>query len=417
MPPKFFITHSWKDIDFTRRLCDDLHQHGLTGFFDAYSIKPGDMIPAEIARGLEACDVYVPILSYAALASPWCDEEINAAITLGKMPGRNGRPRIIPLLIENCQDKMSVFLRNRRYIVFVNRYAEALHELLTKGFGVQPKLRVADPPKVEPQPKIVVPPTPKIITPPPGKIATPPRSFVHPKTGTEMILIPAGEFVMGEDKEAHKVSLDSFYMAHYPVTNAEYKKFVDATNHDVPFVDQGWAEPYSWNQQTRTFPARRENHPVVLVSWNDVVAYCEWAGVRLPTEAEWEKAASWDVAKSVKRAYPWGDKFDASKCNTSESKIGDTTQVGKYSPQGDSAYGIADMAGNVWEWCSSLYQAYPYRADDGREDLRTGGMRVRRGGSWFNFNDDARCASRSYNVNPDYQDDDFGFRVAEFFPT
>ena len=136
MPPKFFITHSWKDIDFARRLCDDLRKHGLDGFFDAYSIRPGDMVPTEIARGLEACDIYVPALSYAALKSPWCDEEINAAITLGKMPERNGRPRIIPILIENCQDKMSLFLLNRLYINFTNRYDDALIELLTKGIGV-----------------------------------------------------------------------------------------------------------------------------------------------------------------------------------------------------------------------------------------------------------------------------------------
>ena len=95
MPPKFFVTHSWKDIDFTKRLCDDLRANGLEGFLDAYSIKPGDMVSAEISHGLEACDIYVPILSHAALKSVWCEEEINAAITLGKLPGRNGRPRII----------------------------------------------------------------------------------------------------------------------------------------------------------------------------------------------------------------------------------------------------------------------------------------------------------------------------------
>lgn len=147
---KFFITHLWKDIEFARKLCDDLSAHNLDGFFDAYSIKPGDMVAAEIQRGLEACDVYVPILSYASLASPWCEEEINAAITLGKMPGRNGRPRIIPLLIENCQDKMPVFLHSRLYIVFANRYDDALKELLTKGLGVRLAPKIEMPPAGKP---------------------------------------------------------------------------------------------------------------------------------------------------------------------------------------------------------------------------------------------------------------------------
>ena len=136
MPPKFFITHSWKDMEFARKLTDDLRAHGLDGFFDAYSIKPGDMIPKELQRGLEACDIYVPILSEAALASPWCDEELNAALALSNASGRNGRPRIIPLLIQDCLDKLPPFLRARLYILFNGRYDDALKELLSTGFGV-----------------------------------------------------------------------------------------------------------------------------------------------------------------------------------------------------------------------------------------------------------------------------------------
>ncbi len=387
---KFFITHSWKDIEFARKLCDDLSAHNLDGFFDAYSIKPGDMVAAEIQRGLEACDVYVPILSYASLASPWCEEEINAAITLGKMPGRNGRPRIIPLLIENCQDKMPVFLHSRLYIVFLNRYDDALKELLTKGLGV---------PFAPQQPPVAAPPAPKIVAPPPPKIATLPRTIIHPKTGTEMILIPAGEFVMGEGSDAHSVYLDAFYIARYPVTNAEYKKFVDTTE---------YSPPSHWS--SRKIPQGKENHPVVNVSWHDVVAYCKWAGGRLPTEAEWEKVASWDDAKKEKRVYPWGNEFDEDKCNSFESGIVDTTPVGKYSPQGDSAYGVGDMVGNVWEWCSSLNQKYPYRADDGREDMKSDGYRVLRGGSWYSLRDHARAAAR-YGVIPDFFDNLVGVRV------
>ncbi len=134
MPPKFFITHSWKDIEFTHKLCDDLRAHGLDGFFDAYSIKPGDLISKEISDGLERCDIYVPILSHAALKSPWCEEEIHAAITLSKLPGHNGRPRIVPVLVEDCQEAMPILLRSRLFIMFDGCYAEAFHELLTKAW-------------------------------------------------------------------------------------------------------------------------------------------------------------------------------------------------------------------------------------------------------------------------------------------
>ena len=102
--------------------------------------------------------------------------------------------------------------------------------------------------------------------------------------------------------------------------------------------------------------------------------------------------------KGRKRVYPWGKTFDKAKCNTSESGIGTTTPVGKYSPGGDSPYGCADMAGNVWEWCSSLYKDYPYRAADGRENLTESASRVVRGGSFSYVELFARCAARSYWV-------------------
>ncbi|MCI0478411.1 MAG: toll/interleukin-1 receptor domain-containing protein, partial [Anaerolineales bacterium] len=166
MPPKFFITHSWKDIDFAKRLCDDLRKHGLEGFFDAYAIQPGENIAARIAEGLEKCDVYVPILSLAALDSPWCKEEINAAITLKNerdSKGRvRGRPEIIPIVIESCD--LPVLLKPVLNINFVERYDAALDELLSKGFKVaRPAAAVparsthatptaSDPPKPTPAP-------------------------------------------------------------------------------------------------------------------------------------------------------------------------------------------------------------------------------------------------------------------------
>ncbi len=139
---KFFITHSWKDIEFARRLFKDLQACGLEGFIDENSINPGDDIVARINTGLEECDVYIPVLSFAALESPWCKEEINAAITLSNQPSRLGKPRILAILVDDCATKMPPLLRNRLYINCVGRYLQGLWDLLEKGFEIDPQLQI-----------------------------------------------------------------------------------------------------------------------------------------------------------------------------------------------------------------------------------------------------------------------------------
>ena len=165
-----------------------------------------------------------------------------------------------------------------------------------------------------------------------------------------MIEIPAGEFLMGSEKR--RVPVDAFQIDRYPVTNAQYKRFLDAKpEHPVPFVDSDWARPYNWDRPARTFPPDKAGHPVVLVSWHDAVAYAGWAGKRLPTEEEWEKAAR----STDGREYPWGDQQPTPDLCNFGGNVDGTTSIGQYSPQGDSPYGCVDMAGNAWEWTASDY--------------------------------------------------------------
>jgi formylglycine-generating enzyme required for sulfatase activity len=225
--------------------------------------------------------------------------------------------------------------------------------------------------------------------------------------------IPEGEFLMGEDEKQHKVILPRYYIARYPVTVAQFRAFVEASGLESKDADSllGLA-----------------NHPVVWVNWYEALAYChwltevlrDWAGtpktlaellraewrVTLPSEAEWEKAARGTDG----RLYPWGDVWNAEKCNSVEGNKEDTTPVGTY-PQGASPYGVLDMAGNVWEWTRSLWgESYPYDPDDGREDIDATGSRVRRGGAFDGLHKRMRCACRDYD-DPNLPWDSYGFRV------
>ena len=146
-------------------------------------------------------------------------------------------------------------------------------------------------------------------------------------------------------------------------------------------------------------------------AWEDLkskLAKRKWV-VRLPTEAEWEKADGWDASAKRAREWPWGDEWDASQCNTWEGGIRDTTVVGMF-PGGISPCGALDMAGNVFEWCSSLYKGYPYQADDDQEDPEEEGSRVLRGGAFYDLRDIARCAYR-LSFLPNDRSDFVGVRV------
>jgi formylglycine-generating enzyme required for sulfatase activity len=223
------------------------------------------------------------------------------------------------------------------------------------------------------------------------------RKTFEPQT----VLIGAGPFVMGRDpgedvgkgeSPRHTVELGAYRIGRTAVTNAQYAQFVRATRLAVA-PESGW----QLAAVGQIPPPGREQHPIVGVTWDDAVAYCQWLSerstrrYRLPTEAEWERAA-----RGVEgRVYPWGDEFDQQRCNAEPMGVGDVTAVGSFSPAGDTPEGLADMAGNIWEWTSTAWgrdaasaeYGYPYAADDGREDLNPAvgplrEYRICRGGSF-----------------------------------
>lgn len=247
--------------------------------------------------------------------------------------------------------------------------------------------------------------------------------------------IPAGDFLMGssnayeDERPVHRVYVSEFFIGRYPVTQEEYARFIRATGYPPPAVRglpliatggrdvvfKELAESYVWDEAEP--PAGYGPHPVVLVRYDDAVAYCRWLSealgqvVRLPTEAEWEKAAR-GGAEGLR--YPWGDEIDLSRCNylsdPSVKHQRGTRPTGTYEP---NAYGLCDVAGNVWEWVSDWYSAEYYSGSEVRDPRgpETGSVRIVRGGAWVN--DDVsmlRCAYR-HKVPPDTYAYSIGFRV------
>jgi formylglycine-generating enzyme required for sulfatase activity len=253
--------------------------------------------------------------------------------------------------------------------------------------------------------------------------------------GAPMVLIPAGEFQMGsndgssDEKPVHKVYTDAFYMDRCEVTNAQYAKFLskygkatDQSRHKL--LDVGKNSLIERVGDTYVPEAGYENHPAIVVSWYGASVYAQYYGKRLPTEAEWEKAARGGL---VGKKYPWGDaEPDGTQCNFADSSaygkwldskwsdkgVDDgfkfTAPVGSYPPNG---YGLYDMAGNVWEWCADWSGWYSGSPEKNPTGPTSGTCRVLRGGSWNNTPTHIRVAYR-YSRDPERTTVYIGFRCA-----
>ncbi len=229
------------------------------------------------------------------------------------------------------------------------------------------------------------------------------------RDGGIALWIPPGSFLMGADDEearpsekpVHRVTVAGFYLDRHPITNAQYARFVAETGHQPPKGGHPWTR---WHGNVP--PSGHEDHPVVLVSWSDAQVYCEWSGKRLPTEAEWEKAARGGVEG---QRYPWGNDLPMEVANYEDDQ-GQTTPVGQYPPNG---FGLVDMAGNVWEWCADWFDEGYYAVSPAVDPAgpAKGSERVLRGGCWHRDAASLRCANHYHNA-PKHTVNSVGFRCA-----
>ncbi|MBN1287934.1 MAG: SUMF1/EgtB/PvdO family nonheme iron enzyme [Anaerolineae bacterium] len=239
----------------------------------------------------------------------------------------------------------------------------------------------------------------------------------------QWITVPAGDFLMGSDEDIDPaalpdespqktIALGTYRIGKYPVTVAQFYLFVrdDGYLKRSYWAQAGWDDICRRDLHRDDLPGDEFDLPVTGVSWYEADAYCRWLSerleylVRLPTEAEWEKAARGPTG----RVYPWGDRFEAGRCNSQEAGLEGPARVGGYSPKGDSPYGGADMAGNVWEWCASLlresYDEPEHTNPDSEEP------RMLRGGAFDSDKTQVRCAVRYWDW-PHFGEANYGFRV------
>lgn len=387
--PHVFISYVHENEIEVQRLCDELTNRGVKVWIDRNDIEPAVFWKDAIKKAIREGNFFIACFSaeYNARPQTYMNEELYLAIDMLRLK-HYGQKWFIPVLLSPCEvpEIEIVALRTLRDIQWVELYKDW-------DDGVRRIIKVIRP------------------------------EHIIGKDDAEMVLIPSGEFQMGSDngnddeKPVHTVYLDAFYIDVYLVTNAQYRRFVQAKGHLEPkgsaYLD-GHIVPNFEPWKDSRFNG--DDQPVVCVSWYDAMAYAEWSGKRLPTEAEWEKAARGGL---VGKRYPWGDEEPDEKMASYGGNVKKTTPVGVYPP---NSYGLYDMPGNVWEWCLDEYQKDFYKMSPRNNPLAGGNsselltdyrnietLRVLRGGSWY-IDPVNLCVAFRYRKDPDNWFNGYGFR-------
>lgn len=363
--------------------------NGYDVWLDDEKLLPGQEWALEIHRAVRESEVVLVCLSNDTVSkSGYVQKEIRLALDVAdEQP--EGTIFLIPLRLENCIVPMR--LRQWHWVDLFsdNGYRRLLQSLDFRAESIG-LMRM-------------VPNKPNMVFVPEGHFLM----GITPENARQVIETSGTRWKrwLKWEQPQHEVELSEYFIGKYLVTNLEYQLFVQ---------DTGQHPPENWINGK--FPLGKGRHPVVYVSWENVVAYCQWLTAkldveyRLPTEAEWEKASRGENAN----IYPWGELFDVQKANTKETGINDTTPVGQFSPQGDSPYGCADMAGNVYEWCLDSRNSTTYLERTGvvkdplvyNSDPSVG--KIMRGGSYGIQHASARCTYRNSSTLPSRH---IGFRI------
>jgi formylglycine-generating enzyme required for sulfatase activity len=441
--PKIFISYRRADSQDTT---DRIHDYMVAHFGDDSVFQDVDSIPfgvdfrQHLSNEINQCDVVLVIIGadWARLMQERAREvndfvrvEVESALKLNKL--------VIPVLVRGAQMPAPDDLpENVQALCWLNAAKvrpnpDFRHDCQTLAKGIQQVIasRVSSPPPVPVQTpekpstshsvrEVLAPPA-EIAKPKPSLVAPPKPAAIKSRVREimpspfEWIAIPGGKVFLEAGgyvpEGGAEYTVDDFYIAKYPITNAQFQVFVD--------VKDGWRDPQWWNYSDDAKAWRKKkskpadpafggvaDHPRANVTWYEAVAFCMWLSakmdgtVTLTTEQQWQRAAVGDTGW----AYPWGNEWDASRCNNRESGRNSTSPVMEYERKGDSPFGVVDMTGNVWEWCLTKFKV-------GEHDLNGADVRVLQGGSFNDFGANLRAALR-YGGNPVIVNFNGGFRCA-----
>lgn len=396
-----FLSYSRKDSPVMEQVRQALRDAGLSVWTDE-GIEPGTPLWKDsIEEAIENAACMVVLLSPDAKKSIWVKRELEYAGVQ--------RLAIFPVMVRGEENNAIPFaLIGAQFIDIRSNYENHIQRLITT---IQKRLNLAKPSsKLDSVPHSTLSPSGKLsvqvirnslpqLYPNAKELLLKTVSLLPPPF--EWCEVPSGEVTLKSGEGKHRTpitdTLAAFYIAKYPITNAQFEVFVSSTD---GYANPRWwdysADAQAWrnvNMQPSETPFDGDNRPRVYITWYEAMAFCKWLSaqtiehlplqISLPTEKQWQRAAQGDD----KREYPWGNEFDASRCNTMASDLGGTTSVTKY-PNGASPYDVMDMAGNVWEWCLTTWEGGENISDSG--DI----ARVLRGGSWYHLVYDARTVSR-----------------------